>query len=178
MRQLLALAALVFVSSCAPPAAKKPANATKPEAGKKEETTTIATGKVEAVAKDEKGRTVLSVRADTSEIEVGDSVGVSNLKAVDGEIYEEGKLKSRFRADRGKLDQVKRLIHAEGNVVVKAPDGAIALRADAIDYRDGGNRIVAKGRVTVSSEAWKFGPFEDLYATPDLQRVGTPDRFP
>lgn len=166
------------MASCATPPAKKPASATGPKNGKREETTTIATGKVEAVAKDEEGRTVLSVRADTSDIEVGKSVGVSNLRVVDGEIYEEGKLKSRFRADRGTLDQVKRLIHAEGNVLVKASDGAIALRADSIDYRDGGNRIVAKGRVTVSSDTWKFGPFADLYATPDLQRVGTPDRFP
>lgn len=137
----------------------------------------LGTGRVEIVAKDDDGNVVLAVRAASSNIEVGEAVGRSALQQVDGEIYEAGKLKSRFRAERGTVDQAKRLINADGNVVVRDPNNGIALRADSIRYLDGSGRIEAKGRVTVSSEAWKIGPFVDLWSTPDLQRVATPDRF-
>lgn len=170
--------ALLTMASCAPPAPKKPAEAPAPVKDEEPATTKLATGKVEVLATDEQGKAVIRVRAASSDIEVGKQVGVSQLKTVEGEIYKAGKLESKFRADRGTVDQVKRLIDAKGNVVVKDSDGSVALRADAIHYKDGSGRIEAKGRVTVSSEAWRIGPFADLYATPDLQRVATPDRFP
>ncbi|MCC6404459.1 MAG: hypothetical protein IT207_10675 [Fimbriimonadaceae bacterium] len=178
MRWMVALAALIPLASCAPQRSRKPENTSLPPPKSDNGTTTLATGKVEVLAKNEKGETAFVVRAASSDIKVGEGVGSSQLRVVDGEIFEAGKLKSRFRADRGTVDQVRRLVHAEGNVVVKDSEGGIAMRADSIRYQDGGDRIEATGRVTVSSTEWKFGPFANLCATPDLQRVATPDRFP
>jgi hypothetical protein len=44
-------------------------------------------------------------------------------------------------------------------------------------YSEARRRFEASGSVTVSSGEVRIGPFAQIYATPDLKRVATPDRF-
>jgi lipopolysaccharide assembly outer membrane protein LptD (OstA) len=137
----------------------------------------IGTGPVEVKVAGKDGSPAFVVRAQSSEIEVEKGGSQSGLERVDGEIFQQGKVAARFSASRGQVDQASRSLLATGSVVVRDTKRGIALRADRVRYREGEAKLVASGRVTVSSESWRIGPFDQLAATPDLSRVGTPDRM-
>lgn len=167
--------ALAFVAvGCTRPADAPQAAPTRPV---EKPPVKIGTGPVEVQVRGEDGTPSFVVRAQSSEIQVEKGGSQSGLDKVEGEIFQKGKLASRFTASQGRVDQSARSLQASGKVEVRDTSRGIVLRADNVRYREGEAKIVASGRVTVSSEEWRIGPFDQLAATPDLSRVGTPDQM-
>lgn len=167
-------AVAAVAASCSRPAAEPAPTA---EAPKEKPPVELATGPVELEVRDESGKTAFVVRARASEIAMESSGAKSGLKEVSGDIFQGGKVASRFKAARGEVDQKARTLLAEGKAELRDTARGLVLRADRVRYRESEARVVAEGGVTVSSEEWQIGPFDRLVATPDLSRVGTPDRF-
>jgi hypothetical protein len=106
----------------------------------------------------------------------------AQLQQVEGEIYEDGDLASRFRGEEGELDQGRQRLELREDVRVVSVESEeieqeLTLSADRIVYQEENGYISAEGNVTVESDQFVFGPVPELLATPDLRLFGTPEEF-
>ncbi len=107
----------------------------------------------------------------------GEELKSAVLKDVRGELVRQGKTVSRVEGSEARIDHVRRRLVLTGGVRVASLDQGLILRADRIDYSDGGRFIEARGGVTLTGRGYRLGPAPALRATPDLKRVGTEDRL-
>ncbi|MGV3615640.1 MAG: hypothetical protein ACO1SV_09935 [Fimbriimonas sp.] len=124
--------------------------------------------------------------------------GKATLRTVNGRIFTDGKPSARFKADGGRVDQKKQLLILRGNVEIVSvgdfkikvatpnkpassdPGDPITLTCDQVRYEaKDPKRVVikARGKVRVQSKTGTFGPTAELWATPDLNVVATPNLF-
>jgi lipopolysaccharide assembly outer membrane protein LptD (OstA) len=106
----------------------------------------------------------------------GEELKSAVLKDVKGELMRKGKTVSRVEGAEARVDHVRRRLVLAGGVQVASLDQGLTLRADRIEYSDGGQFIEARGGVTLTGKGYRLGPSSALRATPDLRRVGTEDR--
>ncbi len=111
------------------------------------------------------------------------------LKGVTGEIYDKGELSSRFSGDDGEADQSKQTFVLRGHVMVTSkvkPKGKreipaemkeMKLTAAVIRWDPLAKKFKATGSVMISGPSYEMGPYPEIWATPDLNKMGTPDRF-
>lgn len=174
MRAALVAVACLALSGCGPGPSPMKAAAPKPE----KDARRLRTGPVEVVVKDDEGRVSWTMQAEDSRLVIPDSGAMTSMaEAVTGAVYEAGKVSSRYTAEAGTADQGKKTAVLTGAVEVTHESTGRVLRAARVVYSEARRRFEASGSVTVSSGEVRIGPFAQLYATPDLKRVGTPDRF-
>lgn len=109
-------------------------------------------------------------------LEKGASAGA--LQRVSGELYRDGKLASRFTADRATADKDKHLLVLVGNVVVNGIDPKAQLKCQKMEWFTNRKLLRATGKVTVELEPGTVGPNDEYQCYPDLQQVGTPGSLP
>lgn len=99
------------------------------------------------------------------------------MNDVKGEFFRKGKLASRFKAGRAAAKFGSNALEIDGGVEVSAASPRGALKARRIVWNPDKDRIEASGKVTVETDRYTLGPFNTLYASPNLDEVGTPDMF-
>lgn len=107
----------------------------------------------------------------------GGAIGGS-MSEVTGEIYGDGKEASTFKAKSAEADRDTGELKLVGAVEVRSIQPGATLRCETLRWASNGQEIVrAQGQVRVESDGYRLGSFEQLWATPDLSQVGTPDAF-
>lgn len=170
----MALVALVVLMGCGTqkPIAKAPTEA------KPAEPRFAASGPLELIARGEDHKRQWTVRAKSSTLAFqGEGALSGSLDDVEGELFGDDKIVSRFKALTGEADQSKRALELKGEVTVTAEEEEAKLTADAVRWIEAEGLIEATGAVRVKSPDYEAGPFAKLWATPDLKDVGTPDMF-
>lgn len=175
MRSSLAgFVALLVLTGCGSKAAEvKKATDEKPV-----EPRFAASGPLELTARGENQERLWTVRAKSSTMAFhGEGALSGTLDDVEGELFDEDKTVSRFKALSGKADQAKRELELKGDVTVTADEEQAKLTANTVRWIEAEGLIEATGAVRVKSPEYEAGPFAKLWATPDLKDVGTPDMF-
>ena len=140
--------------------------------------TTANTGPVAITQRDENGHILWHVESDKSQIVYGGEKKLSgSLEKVNGDLYENGKLVSTFRADSATADQEENRLELEGKVEVTEMRESATLIAQKVTWDGKQQQIRASGDVRVVAKSYQMGPFKELWASPDLMHVGTPDVF-
>ncbi len=102
---------------------------------------------------------------------------MGNLLSVSGEIYQKNKVASTYTADRGQGDKQKQKLTLTDHVHVVASNPAVTIDCDHMTY-DGRLKIIrAKGHVHVTGALSTVGTLEEIWTTPDLQLIATPEMF-
>lgn len=110
------------------------------------------------------------------------------LEGVSGELYQEGKLASRFKAEHATANKAKNLLRLEGNVVIEGleVDGkgkvvsqevSATLRCHRMEWNTKQEMMRAFEQVTVVSRQGTVGPLSELWCEPSVRRAGTPGFF-
>lgn len=110
------------------------------------------------------------------------------LEEVSGELYQQGKLASRFTADHAMANKAKNLLRLEGNVVIEGLDVdekgkvisqevAATLRCQRMEWNTKQEMMRAYQKVTVVSRQGTVGPLNELWCDPSVRRAGTPGFF-
>lgn len=123
-------------------------------------------------------RTLWSVAWKSAKLEYTDDNRFGGtMEAVSGTIYQDGKPVSDFTADSATASKADNTLELSGKVVVKAREPKGSLSCRSMRYDGMIERVEALGGVRVETELYQMGPFERVYAKPDLSRVATPDMF-
>ena len=140
----------------------------------------LQTGQIEISARDERGRVAWVIRAKSGRTSVGveGGIGPAQLSDVEGEVYDNEAVASRFSAERASADKATRRLDLDGTVRVFAVKEAVTLTADRVRWMDAKGLVEAVGNVRFSSDVWSLGPFQVQWASKDLATIGSPDQFP
>lgn len=129
-------------------------------------------------ARNEKGQTTWVLSAESSSVVLAQGQEIdAEVQGVTGELYRDGKLASRYEARTGVANDARRTLKLKGTVRVTSEERKIVLSAAEIEWVDDRQLIAARGSVWIRSDAYEMGPLPELWATPDLSRIGSPDRF-
>lgn len=101
----------------------------------------------------------------------------SNLETVKGKLFRDGKVASNFAAPRAKASEDNRTLDLTGGVRVTSEQYRLVMTADRMVWTENTGLIEAIGNVWLRGENFESGPSPRLVTTPELQRLGTPDRF-
>jgi hypothetical protein len=114
-------------------------------------------------------------------------IGRGDFKGVTGTLYDarnDQVVSSRFSADRAQVDQARRTLRLTGNVrVVAEPtparrgSGPIVLTCQSMTYADGDRIIRASGNVKIAVAQGELRVTNELWANPELTRIGSPDLY-
>lgn len=172
-------AALLFAALVALGCSGKPVvPAKQPEPEAPTEPRHVATGAVEITARGEDRMRRWNVRAKSSELAFeGEGAVSGGLDQVEGELFVDDGVASRFRALSGEADQAKQELTLSGEVEITAEKEKAVLTAQEVKWIEELGLIEASGDVRMKSPEYVAGPFAKLWATPDLTDVGTPDMF-
>ncbi|HVL38618.1 MAG TPA: hypothetical protein VM328_04420, partial [Fimbriimonadaceae bacterium] len=121
---------------------------------------------------------VWKVRWERAELEyAGEGSFGGTMHGVSGTIYEGGVEVSDFSAQRAQADKESNLLRLSGQVRVVARESQSVLTCDTLDWLDVTEMLQAQGNVTLETPAYQVGRFPVIWAAPELEEYGTPDRF-
>lgn len=100
----------------------------------------------------------------------------SELDVVDGEIYEDGVLVSRFKSDKAFANDKDKSIRFDGHVSITSEKQKATLTADTVAWNDPEKLYDARGDVQIKSSTYEARA-ERLLADATLKRIATPDLF-
>ena len=103
--------------------------------------------------------------------------GKAKMTGVSGQLYREGKAVSDYQGDGGTADRGTQILTLRGNVQVKSLEYDAVLYCDEIRYEGGRSLVRARGHVRIVGKSGDLQTDSELWATPDLKRVGSPDAF-
>ena len=171
---LVSILALGLIS-CGP-RAKDDTKATAPE--RVERTARTGSGQSERFRTEGARERIWTVRWKTAEIEYTDPKEYGGwMEGVEGTLYQHGKPVSTFRADRGRANKATETLQLEGNVQVRGTRLGATLRAARLEWDAKREIVRALQGVTIEGEWGTTGPYEELWATPNLDRIATPSQF-
>lgn len=184
MRPLLLLAIPLFVVACGKPAPKAEAPA-KPPAEKKEEPSplndqVVNLGQGKATIRDDAAKRdpLWDVEWQSAQLQVEDQgQGSGTMRGVSGTIFSEGKPVAKFSADGGRGDRQAQTLLLRGNVRVVSDSPQGTLVCDRILYVAKEKVIKAQGNVRVTSPQGTIGTMSEIWTSPDLSVVATPELF-
>ncbi|MDX2065575.1 MAG: hypothetical protein SFX74_07535 [Fimbriimonadaceae bacterium] len=114
-------------------------------------------------------------------------MGRGDFRTVTGSLYDgadDTRVSSRFEAERAQVDQTRRTLKLTGRVrlVSEPPADArsrrpVVLTCDTMTYSDRDRIIRASGNVKIEMAQGELGFSNDLWANPELTRIGSPDLF-
>ncbi len=96
---------------------------------------------------------------------------------VTGEIFDGPELASRFSAEDAKAASESKQMVLMGKVRIDSVKQDVSLYADKVSWMEDRKMFSAQGNVRVDSPGWELGKMEEVWATPDLSKFGTPDKF-
>lgn len=99
------------------------------------------------------------------------------LTNVEGTLFDQGTPSSTFFADGATVIKGDDQLALDGNVKIVNLAKQATLRCDSLRWTSKSNRIVAKGNVFVEAPGYKMGPSAEVWASPDLSKVATPDLY-
>lgn len=135
----------------------------------------MRTGPLDVRATDDKGKPLWTMDVGSSRVSMDENERVrADARDVTGALYQQGEEASRFKAQRGQAERENERLVLSGQVVITGKAENLELRADRAVWQRGAKYVVAEGRVTVQGPSYQLGPFERLWATPDLRVRGTP----
>jgi hypothetical protein len=102
-------------------------------------------------------------------------IETGHLITVTGDLFSNGKKGSDYQADRGDAVREQRLLTMTGNVKLRAVDGKGTMNAPKAEYRGDIGLVRAMGGVTAKGPFGTLSGVPELWATPDLNTIGTPD---
>jgi len=138
----------------------------------------ISTGVVSVQQKKPDGKPEWELTAQRSSVTYrGDGRLKGSLELVTGKIYDKNGFAADVSADTGEADQTKKRLDLAGHVMIKSKDGKTTLRTGRMRWLADLEMIEAWDGVEVVTDDYKMGPFKRVWATADLSKVGTPDRF-
>ncbi len=138
----------------------------------------LRTGAAEIVQRLPDGHITWTAKAKTSLLHISPEGKVSgSLQTVSGELFSKGRSASRFEAGQGDADQATNKLDLSGKVSVSSDQEHARLSAEKVSWLQGPEVIEASGSVYLRTDDYIVGPFEKLWATPDLKLTGTPDMF-
>jgi len=119
---------------------------------------------------------VLRAKDSSVHVEAGAEID-AEANGITGELYEAGKIASRYQAQKGTANDVKRILKMSGQVKITSEARKVVLTAESVEWMEDRQMISARGSVWVKSDVYEMGPLPELWATPDLTKIGSPDRF-
>ena len=129
-------------------------------------------------ARNDEGEIAWVLRAKNSSVHVEGGKEIDAVATgVSGELFQKGEVASRYQSEKGLANDVKRTLRLDGKVQVTSEAQKVTLTADRVEWMEDRQLIAARGSVWVKSADYEMGPLPELWATPDLKRVGSPDRF-
>ncbi|HRJ25881.1 MAG TPA: hypothetical protein PLO61_00045 [Fimbriimonadaceae bacterium] len=138
----------------------------------------VRTDQIEIVQRDDQRQIAWKVRSKNSDVTLrGDGLVSGRLEQVQGEVFSQNKVASRFRARVAEADQAQQRLELRGEVEFKSLEPPLTLRADQVVWHAQTRRLRAQGNVRLSSDVYEMGPFRELWASPDLREVGTPETW-
>ena len=103
------------------------------------------------------------------------TVSTGHLERPQGEIFTNGKPASTYRADTGDAVREAKRLDMRGDVVLRSSDGRQTLKSPAAQYRGDVKLLRATGGVVATGPFGTLSGVPELWATPDLRLIGTPD---
>ena len=100
------------------------------------------------------------------------------LNEVTGSIYDKGKISSTFESARSIADKRKQVLALEGKVTVISQKPPMTLTCDRMTYNAESKIIKALGHVVVDGPSGRITGLEEVWTTPELTVVASPDMFP
>lgn len=184
-RRFGTLLTLLIVAGCAKPAhneAKKPKEEKPLELPVQTvETNSGSTTQFSADPTRERQWDVAWEKAEVDFAKKGPSAGT--MQGVSGKIYQKNAVASTFRAQSGLADKAKQTLMLVDDVHVYSPDPKDPskndgeLMCDRLVY-DAAKKIVkAQGHVRFVGTVGTIGTLSEVWATPKLDKVATPDLF-
>ena len=102
---------------------------------------------------------------------------VGRMQTVNGSIFQKGKVVCTYEAKEGIADKQQDLLDLRGSVKLVSLGYGEVLTCDEVVY-DGTKKIAkAKGHVRAAGKMGSVTGPDELWATPDLKRIATPDLF-
>jgi hypothetical protein len=128
---------------------------------------------------DQKREKLWSVQWQSAEMEVFDQGGslAGTLQQVTGQIVSDGQNVSSFTATSAVSDRDQERLWLTGNVKIVSRNPDMTLTCDKVLYEADIKLIKAQGNIRIESSSGTLGGMPELWAKPDLSRVGTPDAF-
>jgi hypothetical protein len=138
----------------------------------------VATGKVEVLQRRGDGKPEWELAAQESRVSFqSDGRMKGSLLRVQGKIYDDDGLAATVTSEKGEADQSKKRLELSGRVIIKSKDGKTTLRAGNMRWLADLQLIEAWDGVEVITDDYIMGTFDKVWASADLTKVGTPDRF-
>ncbi len=178
---IIALLTIVLVGCSPKSPSSEESNPVEKAASKSEEDLkkrTIVTGKLTLESSSNDGQA--SWRVNGNGARAGLKEGGSNeffLEGVTGEIFENKKTSSTFSATEAKAATETKKLVLTGNVKLTSVPQKVSLTADKITWMEDKELFAATGNVQINSPEWQLGNMNEVWATPDLSKIGTPSKF-
>ncbi len=119
-----------------------------------------------------------TVRWEHADLTMGsESQQSGKMETVTGEIYRDGHRISTFAGDTGHGSQTNQTLELDGHVKVIGADPKGTLTCDRLEYDGQAKILKAKGAVTYDGANGILGPLPELWATPDLKEISSPELF-
>lgn len=159
------------------------------EAKEKANRRIIESGKLTLEATDESGNPAWKVNGKSARAgieETGDNQFF--IETVTGEVFSKGEVASTFIADSAKAATETKKLVLNGNVKItslgqntvktaQSNDKKLTLTADKITWMEDKQLFAASGNVQIDSPDYHLGNMDEVWATPDLSKIGTPNKF-
>lgn len=134
-------------------------------------------GETVAYAPGKKGR-LWNVRWERAEIRgVETKKSVTDLEVVQGEFFRNNAVQGTYKADSGRAVQAASKLFLSGNVSVTSKPFKAVLSCRTATYDGVRKELRAVGNVVVTFPDGRIELGEEVVATPDLTRIGTPETF-
>ncbi len=167
---------MALLVGCAAPTAKKQAANPSPEQTPKARIS-VSTGEGTQYSKGPKHEPVWTVKWKEATVDVqGKNSFVGAAKGVTGTIDQNGAPASDYSADGAFADKEKGVLALVGHVKLVSKKPAATLTCERVEYHSDQKLIKAKGNVRVEGP-WGSAAGNEVWATPDLKQIGTPDMF-
>lgn len=102
-------------------------------------------------------------------------IGSGRLTEPSGTIFSGAKPSSTYRADEGEAIKAQKRLNMRGDVTLRSLDGTQTLKAPEAEYRGDVKLVRAMGGVVATGPFGTLSGVPELWATPDLRLIGTPD---
>lgn len=123
-------------------------------------------------------QTLWAIAWKTAEVEYDDKGDFGGgMFEVTGTVFRQGKPMSGFAAKEATATYGSNKLSIRGNVTITVLEPKTTLKCREIVWNPDDDRYEARGSVIVDTEQYTLGPFDAIYASADLQTIGTPETF-
>lgn len=173
----MSLVAVGVIVGCAPPkpATKGPA---KPVAASKPNLIDVTAGDATTIGKN--NERIWRVYWTTARVSVpggAQQINTGSMNGVHGQIFRKDSVVCSFKSDHGWADNTDKVLTLTDHVRIESQKPPILLLCDKVVY-DGNRKFFrAVGHVHVLGTMGTVGTLDELWATPDLNRIASPGLF-